>query len=209
MLKSELLKLVEELGDNDNIDSVVESSELGEVIKNNNITLESFKQKLKSDEDFKSFLDSEKDKHHNKALATWKEKSLEKELEPFIAKKYPELVTDPNAKRILELETKLAEQEKITARKELLTEAMKYATEKKIPTNLVERFLEEDFDKTKTSLDSFLDTYNKSVEDVVKSKIRNSSYVPPKDGDGEVSIGESFAKANKSDAPPVDFWSNK
>ena len=61
------------------------------------------------------------------ALKEWKKNNLEKELEPFIQEKYPDLITDPTQKKILELEKKLADEQKANARKDLITEAIKYA----------------------------------------------------------------------------------
>ncbi|MEI2422747.1 DUF4355 domain-containing protein, partial [Arthrospira platensis SPKY2] len=98
-----------------------------EFIKNG-LTLEAFKGKLKEKE-FKDFINGEGGKDFEKRLKEWKKNNLEKELEPFIQEKYPDLVTDPTQKKILELEKKLADEQKANARKDLITEAIKYANE--------------------------------------------------------------------------------
>ncbi|BCZ46060.1 hypothetical protein psyc5s11_21270 [Clostridium gelidum] len=43
------------------------------------------------------------DKYNDKALKTWKENNLEKELDPFIQSKYPNLITDPTQKTFIEI----------------------------------------------------------------------------------------------------------
>jgi hypothetical protein len=107
MLKKELLKLIEKAGDGENIDSLLENSDLAKSLQANGLTLDAFKEKMKNDKDFKTFIDSENDKYHSKILKTWRENNLEKELEPFIKGKYPELVTYPAQKKVLELEKEL------------------------------------------------------------------------------------------------------
>ena len=119
MLKRELLKLIEKAGDDENIDSLLENSDLAKSLQASGLTLEAFKEKLKNDKDFKAFIDSENDKYHSKALKTWKENNLEKELEPFIKDKYPDLVTDPVQKKVLELEKELEKERQANARKDL------------------------------------------------------------------------------------------
>ena len=105
MLKKELLKLIENAGDDENIDSLLENSDLAKLLQASGLTLEAFKEKMKTDKEFKAFIDSENDKYHSKALKTWRENNLEKELEPFIKEKYPDLVTDPVQKKVLEAST--------------------------------------------------------------------------------------------------------
>ena len=84
MLKKELLKLIENAGDDENIDSLLANSDLAKSLQASGLTLEAFKEKMKNDKEFKAFFDSENDKYHTKALKTRKENNLEKELEPYI-----------------------------------------------------------------------------------------------------------------------------
>lgn len=69
--------------------------------------MDAFKEKMKTDKDFKAYVEGENGKYHAKALDTWKKDNLEKELEPFIQSKYPELVTDSMQKKLLEQEKKI------------------------------------------------------------------------------------------------------
>lgn len=195
MKKSELIKLFENVADDADIDETLAATDLVKGFINKNLTLDSFKSKLKEKE-FKIFMETEQGKDFAKKLDEWKKENLEKELEPFIQEKYPELITDPTQKKILELEKKLADEQKANARKDLLTEAIKYATEKKIPTTLVEKFLDEDIDKTKVNLDSFVESIKPWIDETVNERVGAGSWVPGgNDGSGaSKSLGAQLAE---------------
>lgn len=211
MLKKELLKLIEKAGDDENIDSLLENSDLAKSLQASGLTLEAFKEKMKTDKDFKAFIDSENDKYHSKALKTWKENNLEKELDPFIKEKYPELVTDPTQKELLELKKELEKERQANVRKDLLTQAIKYASDKKLPASVVEKCLGEDFDKTKEVIDSIADDWSKGLEAIATEKMKSNSYIPGKGSDGEpISIGATIAaQLNKTSSAPSDPWGDK
>lgn len=211
MLKKDLLKLIEKATDEQDIDDLVVGSDLAKSLQDSGLTLEAFKGKVKSDTGFKAYIESENDKHHNKALDTWKKNNLEKELEPFIQAKYPDLVTDPLQKKIFELEKKNAEMEAKSARKDLLNEAIKYAADKKLPASLIEKCLGEDIDSTKVIIDSLADDWTKGIETITTEKMKSNSYTPGKGSDGStLSIGASIAAAlNQTNSAPSDPWAAK
>lgn len=212
MLKKELLKLIEKAGDDDNIDSLLENSDLAKSLQASGLTLEAFKEKIKNDKEFKAFIDSENDKYHGKALKTWKENNLEKELEPFIKEKYPDLVTDPVQKELAKLQKELADEKAANARKDLLAQAMKYAADKKLPASVIEKCLGEDFDKTKEVIDSLADDWSKGLEAIATEKMKSNSYVPGgKGSDGKpMSIGASIAaQLNQTSSAPSNPWGDK
>lgn len=212
MLKKELLKLIEKAGDDENIDSLLENSDLAKSLQASGLTLEAFKEKIKNDKEFKAFIDSENDKYHGKALKTWKENNLEKELEPFIKEKYPDLITDPTQKKLLELEKQLADEKAANARKDLLAQAMKYAADKKLPASVIEKCLGEDFDKTKEVIDSLAEDWSKGLEAIATEKMKSNSYVPGgKGSDGKpMSIGASIAaQLNQTSSAPSNPWGDK
>lgn len=195
MKKSEFINLFADLADDADIDETLAGTELVKDFINKGLTLDAFKSKLK-EKDFKAFLEGEGGKDFEKRLKEWKKNNLEKELEPFIQEKYPDLITDPTQKKILELEKKLADEQKANARKDLITEAIKYANEKKIPSNLVENFLGEDLEKTKANLDSFIETINPWVSEQVDERLGASSWVPGGTGSAGASksLGEQLAE---------------
>ncbi|AUM91515.1 DUF4355 domain-containing protein [Clostridium botulinum] len=200
MLKKDLLKLIESVEDDKDIDELIKDSDLAKSLQYSGLTLEAFKEKIKNDKEFRSYIESENDKYHNKALKTWKENNLEKELEPFISEKYPDLVTDPVKKEAAEAKKEIEKLKAEMARKDLLSEATKYALEKKLPVKFVEKLLGEDFESTKTNLDSFGEEWSKGLESLVDEKMKQSSYVPGGNNpDGsKMSIGASIATQNNN-----------
>lgn len=210
MLKKDLLEKIKNAKDDENINSLLEGTDIEETFKTSGLTLDAFKEKLK-EKDFKAFLESENDKYFNKALGTWKENNLEKELDPFIKEKYPELVKDPMAKKLADLEKQLADEKAANARKDLLNEAMKYAKDKKLPASIVEKCLSEDIDKTKEVIDAISKDWSDGLEAIATEKMKSNSYVPGKGADGkDISIGAAVAaQLNKSNSAPNDPWSDK
>ncbi|HII4398199.1 TPA: DUF4355 domain-containing protein [Clostridium perfringens] len=208
MKKSELMALLNNVNDEDSIDEILQGTDLVKEFIKNGLTLDAFKGKLKEKE-FKDFINGEGGKDFEKRLKEWKKNNLEKELEPFIQEKYPDLITDPTQKKILELEKKLADEQKANARKDLITEAIKYANEKKIPTSLVENFLGEDLEKTKVNLDSFVESINPWVQEQVDERLGASSWVPGGNGGNATSnLGSEAAKRRneKSELTKPEGW---
>ena len=211
MKKSEIMEKIKNLKDDDDINELLKGTDVEETFKVEP-TLDTFKEKVKSDKDFKAYLDSENDKHYSKALKTMKENGTwEKEFGTEITTKYPDLITDPTQKKLAELEAELAKERAASARKDLLSDAMKYASEKKLPTGFVEKFLGEDLDSTKANLDTLADDWSKEIETAVESKMKSNSYVPGQGADGKtMSIGASIAaKVNASKSAPSDTWAIK
>lgn len=212
MLKKDLLKLIEKAGDDENIDSLLENSDLAKSLQASGLTLEAFKEKFKTDKDFQKFMDSEKDTHAKKALKTLKEKGTwETEFGDVLKEKYPELVTDPVQKKVLELEKQLADERAANARKDLLAQAIKYASDKKLPSSVVEKCLGEDFDKTKEVIDAIAEDWSKGLEAIATEKMKSNSYVPGNGSDGKpMSIGASIAAQNNSkSSAPTNPWGDK
>ncbi|HHD2772634.1 TPA: DUF4355 domain-containing protein [Clostridium perfringens] len=208
MKKSEFINLFADLADDADIDETLAGTELVKSFINKGLTLDAFKSKLK-EKDFKAFLEGEGGKDFEKRLKEWKKNNLEKELEPFIQEKYPDLITDPTQKKLLELEKELEKERKANARKDLITEAIKYANEKKIPSNLVENFLGEDLEKTKVNLDSFVESINPWVQEQVDERLGASSWVPGGNGGNATSnLGSEAAKRRneKSELTKPEGW---
>lgn len=210
MKKSELLKLVEGVSDEQDINSLLVDTDVFETFKES-LSVDMFKNKVKSDKDFKNYLNSINDTYFNKALETWKENNLEKELEPFIKEKYPELITDPTQRELLELKKQLADEKAANARKDLLAQVMKYAKDTNLPASIIEKCLDEDFDKTKEIIDSIADDWSKGLETIATEKMKSNSYVPGKGSDGKpMSIGASIAaKNNQNKSSGLNPWAPK
>lgn len=174
MLKTDLIKMLESIEDNQHVDEVLFSKD----------TLNKLAEESKV---LTSYLDSVKDAHLTKGLKTWQDNHLQKYLDEEIAKRYPQ--ETPENKELMELKTKLQEMEKETKYKELSNEALKYATEKKLPTGIVDYFIGEDKDTTIANLDKFHEVFTQSLESQVKARLGSESHKPEGD-DGAKGNGD-------------------
>lgn len=212
MLKKDLLEKIKAAKDDEDINSLLTGTDIEEQFKGAEPTLDVFKQKVKVDKAFQQFMDSERDTYHSKALKTMKEKGTwESEFADALTQKYPDLITDPAKKEAMEAKREIEALKAEMAKKDLLSEATKYALEKKLPIKFVEKFLAEDLDKTKTNLDSFAEDWSKGLESLVEEKMKSTSYVPGKGSDGKtISIGSLIAQQNNSsNSASSDPWASK
>lgn len=127
--------------------------------------------------DGKSWFDSAKDKHLQKGLETWKANNLESLLDAEIKKRFPE--EDPKDIEMEKLKNEIA-QMKLSREKEVLTnKAMKLASEKELPLDLVGFFIGQDEDSTMENLKKLENTYNASVQKGLEARLKSDGYTPP------------------------------
>ncbi|MCJ0932931.1 DUF4355 domain-containing protein [Virgibacillus halodenitrificans] len=166
-------------------------------------------------EDVEGFLDSDEgkkllqprlDQNFTKGLNTWKEKNLQKLIDDAVKEANPD--ETPEQKRIRELEEKIQQTEKESQREKLMNKAVKQASEKGLPTDIVSFFIGEDEESTMNNLGTFEEKYNAAITKAVDEKFKAGGRKVD-DGDGaNDSAGASFAKsANDSgETPKVDIW---
>lgn len=189
MLKKDLLKLIENIEDEASVDEVLSKSDFAKSLLQSGLTLNAFKEKMNEPE-FKSFLDSIKDKHFEKALETWKSNNLQTIINDEVLKvtgkkKTPEqLKIEELEKRMLESEAKAKKAERIAKYKDVLAE-------KKIPMEMIEYFLTDDDETTMTRIDNFKTFVDDIVNTSVKEKIASGSYTPPgENGSGDFTVDD-------------------
>lgn len=213
MLKKDLIEKIKNAKDDEDVNSLLAGTDVETQFKGEEPTLDTFKTKVKTDKTFQQFMDSERDTYHSKAMKTLKEKGTwESEFSDVMKEKYPDLVKDPKDKQMFEMQKELDRMKSESAKKDMLSDAVKYAAGKKLPTDFVERFLGDDLDATKANLDGLADIWSKGLEASVNEKLKSSSYVPGgTDKDGiKTSIGASMAKQNNSSkTAPSDPWASK
>jgi hypothetical protein len=190
MLKKELTELLKSAKDDDNIDEILGKAEPVKALVNSGLTLDAFKSKLESDPNFKSFADSEKDKHLQKGLETFKKNNLQKLIDEEYKKQHPD--ADPKDTKLAEMEKKLEQMQKETAKKDLTNKALQAMTEKKLPTDLVNFIVGEDEKTTKANLETLTGVLSKHDE-ALKTEILKGSYKPG--GQGGTEPTEETAKA--------------
>ncbi len=170
MTKKELLELIEKLEDDDKITDI---PELANVFG----SLDTFKGKIEKDKDFKSFIDSLKDKHLNKGLETWKENNLDKLVDEKIKELYPE--EDPKDLELKKLKQEMENMKREAQIEKLRNKALKIATERNLPTDLVDYFIGENEETTLKNLETFEETFTHNLEVKVKERLKQDSYTPP------------------------------
>lgn len=162
-------------------------------------TLEVFKNRIETDKDFKSFMDSANDTYFKKAHATWEVNNLEKLINDEVKKRFPE----KDEKEIL-IEQYKAENEKL--KKEALfntlkNKALEVANEKGLPVNLIDRFIGEDETQTTESLKLLEEAWTKDIDIKVQAKVderfKNNNHIPPSNND----------KGNNDNPYSKDTWS--
>lgn len=188
MLKSELLELVKDIDDNTDIDEVVSKSYL---------TLDNFKSKLDESE-FKSFLDSQKDKHSSKAIATalenFKAKDMQKLIDAEVLKRTGDNET-PEQKQIRELQQQFEALQKEKTHAEMVSKYKDVLNEKKIPSQLVDFLLADDEDITNANIDIFENSMKTFIDSKVEERMKDTSYTPPENkGDTKAITKEEFLK---------------
>lgn len=141
------------------------------------LSVEGVQQFLQDNKDAKSWFDSTVDKRTTKSLETWKTNHLEQLIDEEVKKRYPE----KDAKDI-ELEKLKVEVEKMQREKqrEILTnQAMKVASDKKLPLKLVDYFIGSDEETTKNNLEVLESVFQSSVQAVVEQRLKGDGYAPP------------------------------
>ncbi|OCZ52198.1 DUF4355 domain-containing protein [Dehalobacter sp. TeCB1] len=129
-------------------------------------------------EEGKKLIQPKIDGHFTKGLETWKTNNLEKIINEEVTKRNP--AETEEQKQIRELTERLNKKEAEEKRQTLLNKSLLKADEKKLPKELVSFFLGDDEDGTYKNLDTLANVFNTHIENVVKERLGNDSYKPPK-----------------------------
>ncbi len=176
MLKKDLLELIKGIEEDKDVDEILATSELATKFSG----LDIFKQKMNTDKEFKSYIDSLKDQHLSKGLETWKSNNLESLVNEKIKELYPE--EDPKDNELKKLKQEMENMKKETLKKELTNKALKIATEKGLPTELVDYFIGQDEESTNKNLETLEKVFTGKLETTVKERLKDNSYTPPSGG---------------------------
>lgn len=145
------------------------------------VNLDNVKEFLEKDETGKKYLQSQKDAAVTKGIETFKEKTMPTLIEEQIKIRFPE--ETPEQKRMRELEMKQQKLEAEIKRKDLLNKAISYANEKKLPLKVIDKFIDEDEEKTIQNIDLFGDIYNEAISQAVEAKFKENGRTVPNSND--------------------------
>lgn len=144
----------------------------------NKISVEGIQEFLAENEDGKSWLDSEKDKHLSKGLETWKANNLQKEIDKKINELYP--AETEEKKQLRELNAKIERMETEKQREVLKNKALTIASEKKLPINkIIDLVLGSDEETTLSNITKFEEIFGASVQSAVEERLKGNGYTPP------------------------------
>lgn len=134
---------------------------------------------VNDNQDAKKWFDSERDRHFDKGLTTWKTNNLEKLITEEIKKRNPD--KSPEQIENERLRADFEKLERTIALKEVKEKATLTATEKKIPLEILDFLISEDEEKTNTNLSTFESVMDKYVKAQVEERLKGS-YTPPGGG---------------------------
>lgn len=158
-------------------------------------SVDDVKKIAEEDKDVKSWLDGEKDRHHSKALETWKSNHLQKMVDEEVKKQTEK---EPWEIEMDKIKGELEREKNEKTRETLKNKAFSVAQEKKIPSELVEYFLGEDEDSTVKNLELFEEKVQPMIQTKVDERLEDSSYEPPAGGGKNGGSGENFMDAIRS-----------
>lgn len=144
----------------------------------------------------KSFLDSEKDKHHGTALETWKSNHLQGLLDEAVSKANPS--ETPEQKQIRELTERIEQKDKAEAQFKMKEDLLSYAKEKQFDLGFAAKhghlFLGEDLEASKEAFGAFNSEIDAIVQSKVEATLKGNARNNPGGSTGAGSGGESFGK---------------
>lgn len=184
MKKSELLKLIETIADDGDINEVIlgadEFKELGKVDLSK-LSTDEFKNLLTTNEAIKGYMTSHDDSIRSSAVETFKSGKM-KELIDKAVEEAKNGKKTPEQERIEELEKQFAESQAQIQRQNTINKYTGVLKKKGLPTELVDFVYgdgkEETIDKNIETLGT---VFTSAIDSGVKSKLGTSSYVPPND----------------------------
>ena len=163
----------------------------------NKVNVEGIEKYVTEDEEGKKWFDSVKDKHFNKALDTWKSNNLTKLIDDEVKKKFPSKDEKDIEVENLKVEIEKMKQEKI--HEALTSKAIKIASDKNLPLNLVDFFIAQDEEATVNNLKVLEESFNKEVQKAVEKRLKNEGYNPPKDTSGNTLTLETIKNMSQAE----------
>lgn len=135
-------------------------------------TVEGVQTFVRENADGRKWFDSEKDKHHSKALETWKSNNLEKLIDEEIKKRNPGKT--PEQIEIEKLRKQIEDAERARNREALVNKALKVAKEKNLPDGIIDFFIADDEESTMTNLTKLEEEYSRAVQAAVEAKFKEN-----------------------------------
>lgn len=141
-------------------------------------------------ENGKKLIQPEMDKYFSKGLETWKTNNLQNLIDEEVKKRFP--AVDPKDAEIANMKAQLEAMQKEAERNELKNKALKLATEKGLPVDLIDYFVCADEKATNEAIKAFEKAFKASVSNAVDEKLKGN-HIPPKEEQPEMMDGVTAA----------------
>lgn len=180
MLKSELLKLIEGLGDDVDVLETLKGIEglANSSIDYSKLTVEEYKTILENNKEIKGYQTSLIDSAVSKGVESFKTKKMPQYIEDEIKKRDNSTKT-PEQIELEELKKQIDNMQKEKARAELSSKYTKVLNEKKLPVEFIDFILSDNEEIIESNIGKIETILTKAVSDGVTSKLGNG-YTPPK-----------------------------
>lgn len=194
MIKKDLLEKIKDSKDEDDINELLKGTDVEDAFKVEvQPTLDVFKDKLNSDKDFKSYMDSEKDKHSQKSLETWKANNLQTLINDEVLKATGKKKTLQEIK-MEELEKSLNEEKAARLQTENTSKLKDMLSTAGLdPMKTIEFFNIDNMENAEKSIGNFKALIDETVKVGVADRIKDGDYLPPNNANDGGDLGVSDA----------------
>ncbi|WP_342416691.1 DUF4355 domain-containing protein [Paenibacillus sp. FSL R10-2782] len=148
----------------------------------NPYSVEGIEQFIQSNHEARSWFDSSVDKRSAKSLETWKANHLESAVDAEIKKRFP--AKDEKEIEVEKLRAEVEHMKLEKQRERLTSQAVKIASEKKLPLPLVDFFIGADEEATTTNLAMLEQSLQLAIQQQVEQRLKGDGYTPPVNSTG-------------------------
>lgn len=183
MLKKELLEKLNEIGDDQDINEIIQGIEdfaKSSTMDFTKMTLEDFKKVITDNKEIKGYYTSEKDRAVTKGIKSYEENTLPKKIDEELKKKSNDGLTEDQI-ALRELQAKFEQLEKEKIRVEKTNSYTKILTEKGLKADILDFVFDENEELFNSKLDTLTKIINASVESGIDGRLKTNTYTPPKD----------------------------
>ncbi|MGW8957358.1 DUF4355 domain-containing protein [Paenibacillus sp. NPDC055715] len=148
----------------------------------NPYSVEGIEKFIQSNQEARSWFDSTVDKRSAKSLETWKANHLESAVDTEIKKRFP--TKDEKEIEVEKLRAEVEHMKLEKQRERLTSQAVKIASEKKLPLPLVDFFIGADEEATTANLAMLEQALQQAIQHQVEQRLKGDGYTPPASSTG-------------------------
>ncbi|MEH2977208.1 DUF4355 domain-containing protein [Bacillus amyloliquefaciens] len=156
------------------------------------LSLDAVRAFLETNDEGKKLLQSTSDARVTEAIKTYEKNTLPKKLEEEISKRFPPETEEQ--KQLRELQEKFQNLEQEKTRESLRNTALSIATEKGLPTNLVDFFIGQDDATTEQNLNTLAEAFKTFEQSIVNDHFKKNGSTPTPSGGASAPLTEEDIK---------------